>query len=164
VSADLKLFVIILVAATLGLLSTGCTGDSDDDESENGKVWGEYSGRNSQNETIIRVVQVENAPYSDDVYAAVKDGDGNYVDWHAWGENPGVRHRVSKIKVAYEATGTDEKSDIGWKSHSNPNIRPDEEFFISADIVPPESTGYRFLLEYESGKNIMEVEIPPMER
>jgi hypothetical protein len=143
-------FVIVLI-----LISSGCIDTFDID---NTVIEGKYAGKNNVNESIIKITRVENSPDAHDVYALVRDVNGNNLEWHAYGDNPGEKHPISSVS-AIDIWRT-RYSDIEWNDiYEDDELRPDEEFFISIDLVPEDSSGYTFVLEYKTGKVLLEVAI-----
>lgn len=126
-------------------------------------IEGEYDGKNTRNESVIRISKVENSPPAEDVYALLHDPNGTYMDWHAFGENPGRRHPISAI-TTIGGQWCDENEDITWLDYYEDHLlRADEEFYISNELVPPDAEGFKFILEYKNGKILLEVEIEPAE-
>jgi hypothetical protein len=106
---------------------------------------------------------VENSPKGKDVYALIQDPNDTNLDWHAYGENPGNRHPISAI-TNIDIDHVSKNEDISWNDiYEDYKLIPDEEFFISKELVPPDATGYKFILEYKTGEKILEVDILPAE-
>jgi hypothetical protein len=72
--------------------------------------------------------------------------------------NPGNRHPISEISnIDVSRTGN---SDIEWNDiYEDHRLWPDEEFFISTNLVPEDSSGYTFILEYKNEKVLLEIVI-----
>lgn len=143
------------IVTVIILMCSGCTDTFDISDTA---IQGKYTGKNSVDESVIKITRVENSPYGNDVYALVRDMDGNNLDWHALGENPGTKHPISSVSnIDIRRT---RRSDIEWNDiYEDDWLRPDKEFFISIDLVPEDSSGYTFVLEYKSGKVLLEVVI-----
>jgi hypothetical protein len=162
---EIKLLIITGIILAICLTSFGCITIETEEpfDVSKTKVEAQYMGKNSVNDSIVKIILVENSPRAEDVFALIEDPNGEPLPWHAFGENPGEKHPISAISHI-DISGVRGNEDISWNDiYEDHKLRPDEEFFISKEIVPPNASGYKFVLEHKKGKRILEVEIEPLE-
>jgi hypothetical protein len=160
----MKLFIVSGMLTILLFSSLGCIGPEEEFDISDTKIEGEYIGKNNVNDSIVKLTLVENSPNAEDVYAIIEDPNGSALAWHAFGENPGEKHPISAVSHI-DISRIADNEDISWNDiYEDHKLRPDEEFFISNEIIPSYATGYKFVLEYKKGERLLEVEIEPLEK
>lgn len=158
--AKQKIFCNIVVIVIIVLSVCGCIGDEESRfDIDDTVIEAEYTGKNKYNDSVVKITRVENPPKGEDVYAMVKDPNGTYLEWHVWAENPSIKYPISTI-THIGISHSCKNEDICWNDiYEDEELRPDEEFFISEEVIPPDSTGYKFILEYKNGVVLLEVDI-----
>ncbi|MCK5560102.1 MAG: hypothetical protein KAJ51_05890 [Thermoplasmata archaeon] len=159
--AKQKIFCNIVLIVIIVLSVCGCIEDEESSfDIDDTVVEAKYLGKNDYNDSIVKIIRVENSPKAEDIYALIKAPNGSFIDWHAHGENPGNRHPISAITHIGISKCASDREDISWNDNKEDHrIQPDENFYISKNVVPGNSYGYKFILEYKNGEVLLEVDL-----
>lgn len=159
----IKSAIVIGLMIVSVLLVSGCF-DDDDNGSSGGTssnikdaiIEGKYEGKNNKNDSVIILTEVIKAPKAEEIYAGVKDDHGNFIKWTAPSDFEKELIPISSITTITPGSTTD--SDIRWLDiYEDHKIAATEKFFISERILPEDTTGYTFILEYKDGTNLLAV-------